>query len=272
VPDVLEPVGSRLRLVVLVHLPLSDETASRRRRPSLRASSAGVARRRRDRSRPAPARPGDCRPARPAAGSGARAAPVWTGAARGRNPAGRAAALRRRVIPRKGQDVLLDALATVADLAWSCVCVGALDRAPDFAAALAERATDLRSGGPPASAAVSAVSARTGAELAPYAAPTCSCCRRGPRPYGMVVTEALARGIPCSPPAWRRARGARRGAGRPRPGRAGAAGRPGALAGRDPALADRRRVRGRCGLRPRPPGHLRGWDETIRTVSEVLSA
>ncbi len=28
----------------------------------------------------------------------------------------------------KGHDVLLDALATVADLSWQCVCVGSLER------------------------------------------------------------------------------------------------------------------------------------------------
>ena len=37
------------------------------------------------------------------------------------------------VSPRKGQDVLVRALARVADLRWSCLCAGSLTRAPQFA-------------------------------------------------------------------------------------------------------------------------------------------
>ena len=40
------------------------------------------------------------------------------------------------VVPGKGQDVLLAALAGVADLAWRCVCVGPDSVAPDFVARL----------------------------------------------------------------------------------------------------------------------------------------
>ena len=37
------------------------------------------------------------------------------------------------VIPRKGQDILVRALATLTDESWSCVCAGSLDRDPGFA-------------------------------------------------------------------------------------------------------------------------------------------
>ena len=43
------------------------------------------------------------------------------------------------VIPGKGHDVLLDALATLTDLSWQCLCVGSLDRDPAFAEGLRRR-------------------------------------------------------------------------------------------------------------------------------------
>src|SRR5436305_98213 len=44
------------------------------------------------------------------------------------------------VIPAKGHDVLLDALATVSEDLWRCTCVGSLDRDPAFADAVRRRA------------------------------------------------------------------------------------------------------------------------------------
>ena len=44
------------------------------------------------------------------------------------------------VTPRKGQDVLVRALAQLADARWSCVCAGSLTRAPTFARAVQEQA------------------------------------------------------------------------------------------------------------------------------------
>ena len=96
------------------------------------------------------------------------------------------------VLPAKGQDVLLEALTGLPDLSWRCTCVGSLDRDPDFVAVLARRAGDSglgdrwRLGG-----------ARTGADLAAtYAAADVLLLGSRAETYGMVVTEALARGLP----------------------------------------------------------------------------
>ena len=40
------------------------------------------------------------------------------------------------VIPRKGQDILIRALAQLKNVAWTCVCVGSLTRAPAYAVAV----------------------------------------------------------------------------------------------------------------------------------------
>ncbi|MGH3812849.1 MAG: glycosyltransferase family 4 protein, partial [Pseudonocardiaceae bacterium] len=96
------------------------------------------------------------------------------------------------VTPTKGQDLLIDALAAVADLPWSCDLVGPLRRDPAYVAAvrcsierhgLGER---IRLTGP-----------RTGAQLAAaYAAADLLVLPSRVESYGMVLTEALARGIP----------------------------------------------------------------------------
>ena len=92
------------------------------------------------------------------------------------------------VTPGKGHDVLLDGLATVGDLPWRCTCVGSLDRDPAFAAEVRRHALRdrVRFPGP-----------RTGAELDDaYAAADLLVLASHAETYGMVVTEALARGLP----------------------------------------------------------------------------
>src|SRR5262249_25136476 len=42
----------------------------------------------------------------------------------------------------KGHDLLVDALATVSDVSWRCVCVGSLDRDPAFVADVRRRLLD----------------------------------------------------------------------------------------------------------------------------------
>jgi glycosyltransferase involved in cell wall biosynthesis len=91
------------------------------------------------------------------------------------------------VTHRKGHDVLVEALSTIADPPWSCVCAGAgeLDRLRRLARerGVAER---VRFAGPLASDALAAAYAGADLLVLPSRAET----------YGMVVTEALARGVP----------------------------------------------------------------------------
>ena len=124
VPEVLLPHASRLRLVVLVHLPLADETGlpearaaalDGRERTVLRAASAVVATSRWAARRVADHHGiGGVHVVEP----GVEPAPL--------SPAGDGSRLLcvASVTPRKGHDVLLSALAGLADLPWRCVCVG----------------------------------------------------------------------------------------------------------------------------------------------------
>ena len=92
----------------------------------------------------------------------------------------------------KGHADLVAALALVADLPWSCVVAGALDRDPGVVAALRVRLsqeglTDR----------VQLVGALHGAELeGAYAAADVLVLPSHVETYGMVVTEALAHGLP----------------------------------------------------------------------------
>jgi glycosyltransferase involved in cell wall biosynthesis len=92
----------------------------------------------------------------------------------------------------KGYDVLLAALATLRDLPWRSVCVGAVDLEPGYVdelRALAEKhriADRVRFTGP-----------LTGPDLdAAYAGSDLLVSASRAESYGMVVTEALARGLP----------------------------------------------------------------------------
>ena len=92
------------------------------------------------------------------------------------------------VIPGKGHDVLLDALATVVEESWRCSCVGSLDRDPAFAGEMRRRARATGCGSP---------GPRTGAGLdRAYASADLLVLASRAETYGMVVTEALARGVP----------------------------------------------------------------------------
>jgi glycosyltransferase involved in cell wall biosynthesis len=96
------------------------------------------------------------------------------------------------VAPYKGHDELLAALATIADLPWRCACVGTLHREPAYVERLRQRAE--ASG---ISERVCFVGTRIGDDLAQaYAAADVLVLASRAETYGMVVTEALARGLP----------------------------------------------------------------------------
>jgi glycosyltransferase involved in cell wall biosynthesis len=181
-PEALVPHARRLRQVVLVHMPLAD----RRERDVLAAAAAVVTtsawtRRRLGELYALPA--ARVHVAEP----GVDAAGLAPGTA-----AGDALLCVAAVTPDKGHDVLLDGLTTATDLSWRCACVGSLDRDPAFADCVRRRARDsrlcdrVRFPGP-----------RTGAELdREYAAADLLVLASHAETYGMVVTEALARGLP----------------------------------------------------------------------------
>ena len=192
-PEVLVPHADRLRLVVLVHMPLghrppSDEVDDVRTRERAVLSAAAAVlttsmwcRRRllelyqlsADRIR--------------VAEPGVDTAELATGTA-----GGGALLCVAAVTFDKGHDVLLDALATISDLSWHCVCVGSLDRDPAFVERLRRRSLDGSLRGR-----VDFPGPRTGADLdRSYAAADLAVLASRAETYGMVVAEALARGLP----------------------------------------------------------------------------
>jgi glycosyltransferase involved in cell wall biosynthesis len=179
-PDALVPHARRLRQVVLVHMPVGHG----RERAVLAAAAAVVTTSAwtRRRLRQLYALPADrvhvVEPGVDAAGL----APGSAG--------GGALLCVAAVTPGKGHDVLLDGLATVTDLPWRCDCVGSLTRDPACAERVRRRARDLgdrvRFPGP-----------QTARELdRAYAAADLLVLSSYAESYGMVVTEALARGLP----------------------------------------------------------------------------
>ncbi|GAB3562695.1 glycosyltransferase family 4 protein [Amycolatopsis endophytica] len=185
VPEVVVPHARRLRLVVLVHMPLGEETGAdpgldARERETLRAAWAVVT---------TSARTAQWLVRHHGLAStrvvvpGTDAAPLAEGDA---------LLCVGSLTPHKGQDVLVEALAAVADLDWTCTLAGPLRRSPAFA----ERVRDLIAWhdltsrvtltGPLTGARLDRAYGRAGLLVLPSRSET----------YGMVVTEALARGIP----------------------------------------------------------------------------
>ncbi|HET7761957.1 MAG TPA: glycosyltransferase family 4 protein [Phycicoccus sp.] len=272
VPEVLVPESGRLRQVALVHLPLgvdvpSAATASRRRvlareAHTLRAARAVVVPSRwaRDWLTSTYALPAERLRVVPPGVE--RADPALASAGGGRLLCVGA------VTPVKGQDLLVEALASLADLDWSCALVGSVAADPGFSGSVQMRA---RAGGIGARVRFTgplvgpALRARfEGTDLLVVASRT--------ETYGMVVTEALARGIPVIAPA---VGGLPESLGRSsdgrRPGTLVPPGDVGALAG---ALrewltdeATRARLRRAAGQRRT---HLAGWSATAASLAQVL--
>lgn len=195
VPEIVVPEAERLRIAVLVHLPLGDETGlapamaaelDARERTVLRAVGAVIAtsdwavRRLVAHHGLAPDRVHVAAP-------GADIAPL----ASGTDGVSRLLCVAA-VTPRKGQHRLVEALATVTDLPWSCVCVGGLGQDPEYVTQLR---TLIRKYG--LQDRIHLAGPQAGAELdASYATADLMVLASYAETYGMAVTEALARGIP----------------------------------------------------------------------------
>ncbi len=189
-PEVLVPQARRLRMIVLVHMPLGHRPSgddARQREGAVLAAARSVvttsfwARRRLldlyglPGHRVHVAEPG-VDAAEEAHGTAGGGTLLCVGA----------------VSFEKGHDVLLDALASISELTWSCACVGSCDRDPAFAASVRRHSEDAGLGDR-----VSFPGPRTGDDLdRSYASADLLVLASRAETYGLVVTEALAHGLP----------------------------------------------------------------------------
>ncbi|SDK77162.1 Glycosyltransferase involved in cell wall bisynthesis [Modicisalibacter muralis] len=197
-PEIVARHGKRLDLTALVHHPLADETGlddAQRTRfiisetralaavHRIIATSAFTARRLADfdvaAERVAVVEPG------------VDAAPLAQGTHGDSNTTQRLLCVAT-LIPRKGHDVLIDALARLGRHDWQCDCIGALDR--DLAHARAVTARILQHG---LGSRVHLLGEREPEALdAAYQSADVFVLPSHYEGYGMVVSEALARGLP----------------------------------------------------------------------------
>jgi len=191
VPDVLVPRADRVRLVVLMHMPVGsglsvDDVVGKGERAVLEAAVATVTTSRWTRDwllDQYGLAPESVHVASP----GVDLAKLASGTVGGGELLCVAAVTRA-----KGHDVLLGALATLTDLPWTCTCVGSLDRDPDLVDELRELVID---GG--LEDRIRFVGSRIGPDLdSAYAAADVLVLASSAETYGMVVTEALACGLP----------------------------------------------------------------------------
>ncbi|MEJ8281919.1 glycosyltransferase family 4 protein [Pseudonocardia spirodelae] len=194
-PDVLARHAGRLHLVVLVHLPLGDELGpgpglaadrTARERAALHHAATVVTTsvwtaRRVVAVHGLPAY--RVHVARPGADPAAVTTPV---------PAGTRLLAVGALTPTKGHDLLVDALAAVADLGWTLHLTGPADRDPGHAALVRARVGRHGLGDR-----VTLTGPLTGPDLdAAYAAADLLVLPSRAETYGMVATEALARAVP----------------------------------------------------------------------------
>ncbi len=198
-PEVIAPHADRLAIIALVHHPLADETGldEANRRHFLDSETRALALARRvivtsrwtarglDRFGVAASRLRVVEP-------GVEAAPLASSALDLESPGPRRLLCVATLIPRKGHDLLLEALAALQDRDWRLEVVGSHARDPDHAAGLfaAARRYGLEErilwAGERDAAGLAAAYHR--AEL--FVLPSRY------EGYGMVVTEALSRGLP----------------------------------------------------------------------------
>jgi glycosyltransferase involved in cell wall biosynthesis len=170
----------------------------------------------------------------------------------------------------KGQDLLVEALAELGDLDWHCLLAGSLDRDPDFVDQLQARIARLGYGHR-----VRLAGILTGAVLShAYTTADLLVAPSRSETYGMVVTEALAHGLPVMAAA---VGGLPEALGSApdgsRPGQLIPCGDPAALAA---AIRDwlgdellRQRLRAAAGKRR---SNLRGWEQTTQEIASALTA
>jgi glycosyltransferase involved in cell wall biosynthesis len=256
VPELLEPHHRRLKLRILVHLPLGDETGldpataaglRARERAALHLATTVIAT-----SKAAATHISEMHDlfgvevAEPGVDPATPAVP---------DRSGRRLLCVASVIPRKGQDLLVHVLENdLADLDWDCTFVGALIRPVPYTSA------NLHFVGP-----------RTGKALADaYGMADLFVLPSRAETYGMVVTEALARALPVIAT---RAGGVPEALGTTMPGLLVPPDDPAALAAAlrrwltEPALRERLRATARERRETLPT-----WTATARRLSEVLDS
>jgi glycosyltransferase involved in cell wall biosynthesis len=269
-PDAVLPQCQRLRLVVLVHMLLGDRPAGHdvpnaldQERAVLSAASAVVTTSHWTRQQVL-ALYGLASDAVQVAEPGVDAADLAPGTSGG----GQLLCVAT-VAPHKGHDLLLAALARIRDLRWRCTVAGSLDRDPAYVEALRVQAAEDG-----VADRVRFVGVLTREMLASaYAAADVLVLPSRGESYGMVVTEALARGLPVIATEVGGVVEAMDWSPSLRPGLLVPQGDPQALAGaltdwlRDPQL--RRQLREAAGERR---GTLTRWDVTTASVARVLEA
>ncbi|WP_448809717.1 glycosyltransferase family 4 protein [Agromyces bauzanensis] len=192
--EVLVASATRLRIVVLAHMVASatpgmhaDARTAEREREALVAAQRVITTSEWTRSEliaRAVAAPGRIAVARP----GTDDVPAAPGSASGRHLLCVGAVARH-----KGQDVLVQALAGLTDLSdWTCAIVGSLDTDPQFALRMSAAVRSAELTQRVTLEGVLAGRRRDGA----YAAADLVVAPSRVESYGMVVAEALARGIP----------------------------------------------------------------------------